>query len=399
MSRKCPSCGGTAWEPFYESRSGRLLTGDQRIAPGHLAKIVCASCGVVANARALSDDELRELYGEAYQLNTYGREEHLFYTADGPVPRSKVIFDWLATLLPGDATTIVEIGCGEGNVLRRFQEAGPDLQVVGFEGSQHAAGLARAKGLDVRNDLILSSDQSLPTADFLFSYNVLEHVEDLDAFLSVLKRACRPGGRIIFGLPIQDEGGYDLFFAEHVWHFSIGHVARVLRRHGLSIEEVKSHHPVNRGAALFACRVAESVAEPENGSEFAGWRKMQFANRDYWLGIFARVDDLLTQASGHSLAVYGSAEVLSLLMCHTALGEANIVMCLDEDPNKIGTIKHGIPVHHPDVLKGSPVDAVLLTVNARYNDQIRAKLAPAGIAVLSCFSETGTQAGLPPTVE
>jgi SAM-dependent methyltransferase len=389
MTRTCPSCGGTTWEPFYESSSGRLLTGDQRIAPGHLAKIICASCGVVANARPLSDDELRELYGEAYQLNTYGREEHLFYTADGPVPRSKVIFDWLVTVLPCDAKTIVEIGCGEGNVLRRFQEAGLGLHVIGFEGSQHAAELARAKGLDVRNDLILSREQRLPAADFVFSYNVLEHIEDLDGFLSVLKRACRPGGRIVFGLPIQDEGGYDLFFAEHVWHFSIGHVGRVLQRHGLSIEEVKSHHPVNRSAALFACKVAEPMAEPGRDVEFAAWRGMQFANRDYWLGIFAKVDAMLAQASNGSLAVYGSGEVLSLLMCHTALGEENIVACLDEDPNKIGTTKHGVPVHHPDFLKEGQVDAVLLTVNPRYNDQIRAKLAPTGLLIISCFSEAG----------
>jgi 2-polyprenyl-3-methyl-5-hydroxy-6-metoxy-1,4-benzoquinol methylase len=384
MTRICPACGSSDWEPFLKSDSGRILTSDQRIESGYLSKVICGPCGVVANQRPLTDHELRVLYGEAYKLNTCGHEEHLFFTANGPVPRSQVIFEWLLPFLPSNAQTVLEVGCGEGNVLTRFTGLGRQLRVIGYEGSRVASELARSKGLDIYNELILSGDQSLPQSDFVFSYGVLEHVEDIDTFVSVLKSACSPGGRVVFGLPVQDEQGYDVFFAEHVWHFTTGHVKQLLERRGLRVEHLESHHPVNRNAGLFVCAVAHRDETPKNRGSGKTWRAMQIANRGYWLGLFEKSDILLGNTRGR-IAVYGSGEVLSLLMCHTTLGERNIVACIDENPNKWGTRKHGIPVHDPRYLETHPVDAVLLTVNSRYNKQIRDKLAGLKLRILSCF--------------
>jgi SAM-dependent methyltransferase len=224
----------------------------------------------------------------------------------------------------------------------------------------------------------------MPRSDFVFSYNVLEHIEDIDAFISALKGACAPDGRIVFGLPVQDERGYDLFFAEHVWHFTTGHVKRLLEQQGLRVAHLEANHPVNRGAGLFACTIADTGEPPEGRELPASWHEIQIANRDYWLGLFGKSDDFLRNIGGQ-LAVYGSGEVLSLLMCHTILSEKDIVACIDENPDKVDTRKHGIPVHDPRYLESHPVDAVLLTVNPRYNDQIRAKLAPLKLRVLSCF--------------
>ena len=384
MGRVCPVCGGTAWDSFLESGNGRVLTGDQRIEAGHLSKMICTGCGVVANAHALTGDELRVLYGEAYQLNTYGREEHLFFTAQGPVPRSQVIFEWLVRFLPERAKTVLEIGCGEGNVLARFAALERLERVSGFEGSRKAAELARSKGLDVQNELILSTGQSIPRSDFVFCYSVLEHVEDIDLFISSLVRACAPDGRIVFGLPVQDERGYDLFFAEHVWHFTTGHVKQLLERRGLRVVNLEADHPVNRGAGVFVCTIANAGEPSEDPAPPIRWRELQIANRDYWTGLFEKANDLLEDI-GDRLAVYGSGEVLSLFLCHTNLGGKDIVACIDENLDKAGTRKHGIPIHGPRHLASLPIDAVLLTVNPRYNEQVRAKLAPLKLRVLSFF--------------
>lgn len=375
MRQACPSCGGTRWAPFLTSTSGLILTGDQRIEPGTLDKVICADCGVVANARPLSVAELETLYGDAYQLNTLGREEHLFFTADGPKPRSGVIFDWIAAQCPPDARRIVEIGSGEGNVLSRFAARFPLAEVLGIEGSQKAAALARDKGLDVRADLIVSSDHALPEADVLFSYAVLEHVEDVAGFLSVLRAACRPGGRIIFGLPVQDDWGHDLFFAEHVWHFTSAHVRRVLHRHGLRVIHAEPSHPVNKGAGLFVCVPDDEVSAPvPDPAETAALRAVQARNRDYWMTAFDRLNHMLAETPG-PIAVYGASEILSLLLSQTGLRDAPIAYCVDEDPSKVGLRKHGIAVYAPDHLAVEPVSAVFLTANPRYNTLIAGKLA------------------------
>lgn len=384
MTRTCPVCGSSKWEHFLRIESDSILTTDQRIIPGRLSKVICESCGVVANAKALSENELRVFYGEEYQLNTSGQEEHLFFTKEGPVPRSQVIHDWVRRHLPVSAQSLVEVGCGEGNVLQRFAASG--LKVTGIEGSRRATELARSKGLDIINELIVAPEQKLPKADGVVSYGVLEHVEDIDTFLTVMKSAGTENSVFVFGLPVQDAGGYDLFFMEHVWHFTVDHVHDLLERRGFSVVHMDAAHPINHGFGLFVCVLdakstsANKIADPQ------ACRAMQKKNRDHWLGVFVRANSRLADFADKRLAVYGSGEALSLLMAYTDLGNADIVMCIDEDPAKIGTSKHGIPVHTPADLAGASVDAVLLTVNPRYDAQIRAKLAPLGLPVVSCIA-------------
>lgn len=382
MTRICPVCGLDNWEHFLTINSDSVLTSDQRIVPGRLSKIICTKCGVVANAGSLSPSELQVLYGENYQLNTGGQEEHLFYSADGPIPRSQVIYDWIVRRLPDGVLSLLEIGCGEGNVLQRFAASG--IKVTGIEGSRQASELARSKGLKIINELITSPEQTVPHADVVMSYGVLEHVEDIDTFVSVTRSAVNPDGVLVFGLPVQDHGGYDHFFLEHVWHFTVGHVCALLHRRNCFPTHVDASHPINGGFGLFVCdpHVSGTLTDPDPKN----WRAIQIDKRDHWLRIFERVNSKVAELPGKRLAVYGSGEVLSLLLAYTELGKANVVMCIDEDPAKIGTSKHGIPVRDPGGLTESDVDGVVLTVNPRYEDQIRAKLAPVGLPVLSLIS-------------
>lgn len=391
MKRTCPVCTHNEWDAFFKIDSNLILTGDQRIEPGRLSKVICKSCGVVANESSLSDGELKTFYGEAYQLNTFGGEEHLYFTPNGPVPRSQIVFERIAEYFPADAKAVLEIGCGEGNVLRRFAELQPPPQsVVGFEGSRTAAKLAKEKGLEVRNELLLSKTQPIPESDFVYSYNVLEHIEDLDAFLGALRSSLTPSGVIVFGLPVQDNGGYDLFFAEHVWHFTVGHVLLLLKRHGFDVLLHDARHPVDQGGGLFVCRLDNDESEcsrlEKYEADHASWKAVQHSNRDHWLSVYAVASMIVEKVGDAPIAVYGSGEVLSLLLSYSNLSRANIVACLDEDPKKIGTLKHGIPVYSPEFLDEHSVECVLLTANLQYHPNIRRRISMYNVEVFSCFS-------------
>jgi len=381
-ARVCPACGSRQWKTFLEITTGRSLGSDQRIVPWGLQKLICARCGVACNHGRFSAQELELLYGRDYQLNTCG-EDHLFFTPQGPVPRSQVYLEWIEPFLPRDLESLLEVGCGQGNLLSRLARARPHARARGLEGSRRACEMARARGLDVKQGLILSADDRLPASQAIVSVGVLEHMEEPGLLAGAVRRALTPEGRAIFCLPVQDHPGYDLFFSDHVWHLTMNQWRAALAGWGLEVIHAESDHPINQGFGLFVCR----KAEPRHAAPGPDQGRLVTRNRDHWLAVFKRVDGLLAGLDDASLAVFGAGEVFSLFMAYTRLGEARVLACLDEDSSKHGSHKHGVPIVGLDRLKRGDVQAVLLAVNPKYHRMLAEKLAPFGLPILSYAEE------------
>ncbi|MBA3013767.1 MAG: methyltransferase domain-containing protein [Proteobacteria bacterium] len=377
VQRICPACGSMDWEELVHIGTGRVMTGDQRIVPGHLHKIMCPCCGVAANARVLSAEELDHLYGDSYILNTHGREEHHFFSMGRLIPRSEVFYEWILPHLPRNFKTLLEIGCGEGNVLARFADAFPGRSFFGLEGSHQACELAKVKGLSVEQGLV-SGDRSLPPVDAILALNVLEHVEFPGPFLAAIHKSLGKDGRAIFTLPVQDYPGYDLFFAEHVWHFTSRHCQAVLARHGFATVYADVTHPINHGIGIFVCEKmpsADATPYPDLVSIIR--------NKDIWFTRFTVTDNWLELRPGKRIALFGASEVVTLLLAFTSLGGRSLVACIDEDPSRLGNRKHGIEVVAPEWLAIGKADAVLLAINPKYHATVREKLDKYQVEIFS----------------
>ena len=367
--RKCPVCDSQNWETLVEDLSGKIMTGDQRIGPGKLHKIICSTCGLAANKSRYTQIELETLYGDEYELNTYGREEHLFFTNSGAISRSQVFCDWISGHIPSSTKELIEIGCGEGMLLSKISERNPKLQVTGIDGSTRAVELARQKGLNVKQKLILDSNDKLPKVDCLLLINVIEHVEDLSGVFEALRNSLNENGKVIFCLPIQDYGGYDIVFAEHVWHFTVNHFKRILQKHNFIVEHLDSEHPINHGIGLFVCSIGNSDIIPYTNQSSVilnAWSK--------WQEVFKRTNDYLHQLEDNTIAIFGSGEVLTLLLTFTNLSDYKIEFIIDETPSKIGTQKHGIPIVDLGALTNTVVNDVLVTTNPKYKTTIATKM-------------------------
>ncbi len=105
---------------------------------------------------------------------------------------------------------VMEIGCGEGGVLKAFLDRG--CQGVGIELLKGKAERARdtlkaeiASGQAIvmnKNiyDIDVATDVSRPF-DLIILKDVIEHIHDQDAILNRLRDFLRPGGHIFFGFP------------------------------------------------------------------------------------------------------------------------------------------------------------------------------------------------------
>lgn len=380
MTRLCPACGAVDWRPLLDLPDRPALSTDLRIVRRPLRKVSCGGCGLAANAdlrgaAAISD------YEDHYGLNTTGSEEHIYFTPHGPVPRSQAILDWLHPHLPAAPESVLEVGCGQGNLLVRLSEAFPRARSRGTEASRGAAALARARGLDVEQTAVAPHLPQLPEADVIVSFGVLEHVDDPAFFLLALRRACRPGGRAVIAAPVQEDGGYDLFFEDHVWHFTIDHMAAAARRAGWRTVACERGHPVVQGFGLVVCEPATDAAAGAPAGAPAGGAvghagPLQAANRDAWLARFAEVDRRLAELGDDPVAVFGAGEMFALLHTYTSLGDRRIVRLIDDVVSRHGSTMRGVPIAGRDWLAAHPDVPVFAAVNPRYHAAVAESLSP-----------------------
>ena len=131
---------------------------------------------------------------DSYYKNNEAYAEHL--AAWNPALYAKYA-DTLKPVQPG--ARVLDVGCGVGQVVARLNEAG--FEAHGVDVSQ--PNIERAQKVCPRCQLY--DGKKLPFADGYFTsvgaLNVLEHVDEPEAFIADLVRVVAPGGRIVISSP------------------------------------------------------------------------------------------------------------------------------------------------------------------------------------------------------
>ena len=102
---------------------------------------------------------------------------------------------------------VLDVGCGAGQVAKAVKRERPDLEVVGCDMSHSAIATASvgAEGVDFR----LATAERLPFADgeldFVWIFDVLEHVEDPESVLREVSRVLKPSGGFHIVLPLEGQ--------------------------------------------------------------------------------------------------------------------------------------------------------------------------------------------------
>jgi SAM-dependent methyltransferase len=153
---------------------------------------------------------------------------------------------------------VLDVGCGAGQVAKAVKRERPDLEVLGCDVSRSAIATASAVGEGVSFEL--ATAERLPYADgemdFVWIFDVLEHVDVPEAVLREVVRVLKPGGGFHIVLPLEGQprtlyrlvGCGDRWTAKvrhggHVQIFSAARFTAMAGGCGLSVTRVRwSYH-------------------------------------------------------------------------------------------------------------------------------------------------------------
>jgi ubiquinone/menaquinone biosynthesis C-methylase UbiE len=161
-------------------------------------------------------------------------DRHFWFRARKRVVGS-IVRDLTGRLSPG--YHVLEVGCGNGGMLRLLQECSPGGTVAGMD--LFAEGLRNARNRCTCP--LVQADAALPPFGEQFQvvgmFDVLEHIERDVAALRDVRRMLAPGGAIVITVPAHMSlWSYFDEAAHHARRYSTWELATKLRTAGFKIE-------------------------------------------------------------------------------------------------------------------------------------------------------------------
>ena len=167
--------------------------------------VQCHECNFLFLNPQPTDERLAQIYSANYSFASYDLRIAEHATALKAATSSDYL-DLAETRIRqgGGAKTLLEVGCGDGQLLHMAEQRG--YSVVGVEFSPHAA--ARAQSQLKHGRVLVGDLTQLELPDDAFDIcvlaDVIEHVHDPRALLETVWRKLRPGGLVLVATPTRD---------------------------------------------------------------------------------------------------------------------------------------------------------------------------------------------------
>lgn len=334
----CPLCGFLETETILQKKSIPIFTNADDIcrdkSETYPCKLLqCVHCGHVFQQMTEElEVSLEKIYRSSHaQITTplgfgnWGRE------------RASYLLEKIRRLAkhPKDIS-ILEIGCGNGYVLRMLKEMGFH-ELVGIEPSIE-------KTMDVEGVLLVKefANEGLTLEkdfDFIFSFGVYEHIEDVNGVTMFSKRHLKDNGELFIYVPncmrSLEHGEPSLFAHQHIQYFVARTLKYHLKKHGFDIAEDFS----DMHALALIAKKSESIVADDPVGRFYKYQKK----------VDAKLDNINNYLLQRNLVVHGACNALNNILGWLG-GDFDFTL-VDND-----TMKHGKMFFNKQVHSISMVD-------------------------------------------
>ena len=369
----CRSCGGADLKPVLDL--GRTPLADRMPSLAHadreeprfpLEVVFCADCSLLqiletVDPAMLFDDDYPYFSSFSRYLLEHSRKNVLELNE-----RRKL----------GAGSLVVELASNDGYLLKNYVENG--VPVLGIdpvkalcEAAEKIGVRSRAEffGLEVARGLVAEGFR----ADVIHGNNVLAHVADTNGFVAGIAALLKDDGMAVIEFPyvrdLIDHCEFDTIYHEHLCYFSVTAVDKLLRRHGLFLNDIR-RLPIHGGSLRLYIEKHDAPNEAVRGL-LAEEKALGLDRIDYYREFSARVADLKVnllallrglKAEGKTIAAYGAAAKGSTLINYVGIGRELVDFVADRNVHKQGRLMPGqkIPIVAAEQIAARRPDYVLL---------------------------------------
>ena len=368
----CHACGSHSLEMLESAGPFKPISSDIQIVDGDIRLASCRECGLLQKPVDAGWLAAVAAVYRAYSINhqSGGADPYIFNSLYGAGPRAEILMRHLQQECALPATGhLLDIGCGNGNILREFARQHPDWALTGVDGSGRWGEIVRA--IPGVRDFHAGLEQvGAQRYDVIVMSHVLEHIADPAAYLRHLHQYLAPGGLLFVAVPDIRQNPIDLFVLDHCTHFDEVTLHGILDGGGFAVHSLRSD-VLGKEIVALSRRGAHHAAPPR---AFA--LSLRRIGEDY-LALSRELLDCARQHRGRHarFGIMGTSTAAAWL---TAELEMQVDFYVDEDPERIGKLAFDKPIHS---LAQGPADRGVFIPMA--NDRARQIIARANRADLA----------------
>ena len=361
----CPACGYHIAVQFYDGGLLPLTTlawpqsCDEAQAMERLPHdfMRCVDCGHISNA---AFDYAKVPYSDKPNL--------MFNKGAIWTEHLQKVCDLIAETLP-ENPTVVEIGCGEGHLLRSLAKKIPQGTFIGFDPNAEVeteGGLIEARAMLFEPGVHL--EELRP--DLIISRHVFEHLMNPLGFAQEVAFAANVAEcetKVFIEVPCIDgvlaAGRTVDFFYEHNSHFTTQSLERLLTRCATTVDLIETSY---NGEVIYGM----ATFEPQKHQVELARQAVAFQQRALLSAAKLATQFEELAQSGKRTAIWGGTGKAAAFINQNQLDKQRFPTVIDSDMNKVGTFVPGTgqEILFRDQLSTDPVEVILIATQWRAAD-------------------------------
>jgi len=285
-------------------------------------------------------------------------------------------------LVPEDST-VVEIGCNDGVLLKPLADQ-KIRTIIGVDPASNVVNTVQDPRINIINDFFgpVVAESIVKTyglVDMVVANNVYAHIPDIQSITQAIYDVLKPNGVFVFEVHylgrVIDELQYDMIYHEHLYYYSLIATINHFKRYNMAVFDVKAVSTHAGSMRFYVCKSGSTHAYKISNAV------TQLLNKEYQLGFHlsntftdfaAQVSERRTELmdllrsikrSGKSIAGYGASGRANTMIQYCGIDESLLEFMIDDAPAKNGFYTPGshLKIFPSSVLyQSDPPDYVLV---------------------------------------